>query len=325
MRACDDVRENHVIGRTGKGATAGIGFDLNVPMGESTCVQCGECMISCPTSAITFKPVAQVKILARGRSAKVLSARELTSDPIFAGIPPKFLLWQRGLVIRRKLRAGQILCRQGDPGNTAFIIRQGRLRVTIFPKAQRSGNGWFGRPKPIVRERSPADVIVGEMACLSGSPRSANVSALEDCEVWEIRRNVLDRLMRLPSQRRRFENEYRKSSLDLALQNNELFSGIEPGEYSRIVDYLRERLAFVRVQPGQTLFEQGEIATRLYLIRLGNVRVSVKQHGREGKIVTKGPGTILGEIGLLAFSLDGERKTPEEVDRDLKNKLEQAG
>ena len=94
-------------------------------------------MVSCPTSAITFKPVAQVKILARGRSAKVLSARELTSDPIFAGIPPKFLLWQRGLVIRRKLRAGQILCRQGDPGNTAFIIRQGRLRITIFPKAQR--------------------------------------------------------------------------------------------------------------------------------------------------------------------------------------------
>ena len=124
VRACDDVRENHVIGRTGKGATAGIGFDLNVPMGQSTCVQCGECMVSCPTSAITFKPVAQVKILAQRRSAKVLTARELTSDPVFAGIPPKFLLWQRGLVIRRRLRAGQVLCRQGDPGNTAFIIRR---------------------------------------------------------------------------------------------------------------------------------------------------------------------------------------------------------
>ena len=29
VRACDDVMENHVIGRTGKGNTAGIGFDLN--------------------------------------------------------------------------------------------------------------------------------------------------------------------------------------------------------------------------------------------------------------------------------------------------------
>ena len=70
VRACDDVRENHVIGRTGKGATAGIGFDLNVPMGQSTCVKCGECMVSCPTSAITFKPVAQIKVLAKGRSAE---------------------------------------------------------------------------------------------------------------------------------------------------------------------------------------------------------------------------------------------------------------
>ncbi len=326
VRACDDVRENHVIGRTGKGATAGIGFDLNVPMGQSTCVQCGECMVSCPTSAITFKPVAQVKILTRGRSAEMLTPRELTSDPIFAGIPPKFLLWQRGLVIRRQLRAGQVLCRQGDPGNTAFIIRSGKLKVTIMPKAG-AGNGarLFGRRKPIVRERTPADVIVGEMACLSGSPRSANVTAVEECEVWEIRRNVLDRLMRLPIQRQRFEAEYRKSSLDLALQHTELFHGIEPNEYADIVNYLRNRLAFVRLQPGQILFEEGDTATHLYLIRLGHVRVSVQQHGREAKIVSKGPGTILGEIGLLALSLDDERRTVEEIDRTLKSKLDQAG
>src|SRR3954470_24580228 len=83
VRACDDVRENHVIGRTGKGVTAGIGFDLNLPMGDSTCVKCGECMISCPTSAITFKPVAQINVRANGHSRRdeILTARELTSDP----------------------------------------------------------------------------------------------------------------------------------------------------------------------------------------------------------------------------------------------------
>ena len=62
VRACDEVMENHVIGRTGKGVNAGIGFDLNDEMGGSSCVQCGECMVSCPTTAITFKPVGQVKI-----------------------------------------------------------------------------------------------------------------------------------------------------------------------------------------------------------------------------------------------------------------------
>lgn len=60
-RACGEVKNNNVIGSTGKGPTAGISFDLNDEMGDSTCVQCGECMVSCPTSAITFKPVAKVK------------------------------------------------------------------------------------------------------------------------------------------------------------------------------------------------------------------------------------------------------------------------
>ena len=56
MRACDEVKQNLVISRSGKGYTAHIAFDLNNPMGDSSCVSCGECMISCPTDALTFKP-----------------------------------------------------------------------------------------------------------------------------------------------------------------------------------------------------------------------------------------------------------------------------
>src|SRR5438105_15377335 len=104
-------------------------------------------------------------------------------------------------------------------------------------------------------------MIVGEMACLSGSPRAANVIALQDGEVWEIRRNVLDRLMRLPSQRQKFETEYRERSLDLALQNTDLFSGIEQQEYRRIVDFVRYRVTFFRVLPCESLFDVAEIST----------------------------------------------------------------
>ena len=55
IRACDDLQHNDVIGRTGKGYGARIAFDLNAPMGESTCVSCGECMAACPTGALTNK------------------------------------------------------------------------------------------------------------------------------------------------------------------------------------------------------------------------------------------------------------------------------
>ena len=55
IRACTDVQGNNVIGRGGKGASAGIVFDADLPMGESTCVSCGECMAACPTDALTNK------------------------------------------------------------------------------------------------------------------------------------------------------------------------------------------------------------------------------------------------------------------------------
>lgn len=55
IRACADLQSNDVIGRTGKGYSARIGFDLNLPMGESTCVSCGECAAACPTDALSHK------------------------------------------------------------------------------------------------------------------------------------------------------------------------------------------------------------------------------------------------------------------------------
>jgi len=54
IRACDDVQVNAVIGRTGKGYETRIGFDLDDPMGASTCVSCGECEKACPTGALTL-------------------------------------------------------------------------------------------------------------------------------------------------------------------------------------------------------------------------------------------------------------------------------
>lgn len=64
IRGCDELQHNDVITRTGKGYDARIAFDLDTPMGESTCVACGECMAVCPTGALTNKSVA-------GRSVSV--------------------------------------------------------------------------------------------------------------------------------------------------------------------------------------------------------------------------------------------------------------
>jgi len=52
VRACREVQVNDVIGYAFRGGHSRIVFDLSDPMGESTCVACGECVQACPTGAL---------------------------------------------------------------------------------------------------------------------------------------------------------------------------------------------------------------------------------------------------------------------------------
>jgi predicted molibdopterin-dependent oxidoreductase YjgC len=63
VRACDEIQHNDVITRSGKGYAARIAFDLDTPMGESTCVACGECAAVCPTGVLTHKWVHGVRLV----------------------------------------------------------------------------------------------------------------------------------------------------------------------------------------------------------------------------------------------------------------------
>ncbi|MGH3614462.1 MAG: formate dehydrogenase subunit alpha [Pseudonocardia sp.] len=65
VRACDDIQGNDVIGRSGKGYSTRIAFDLNDPMGASSCVTCGECVQACPTGALTNKSIRDIPIRPR--------------------------------------------------------------------------------------------------------------------------------------------------------------------------------------------------------------------------------------------------------------------
>jgi len=52
LRACRDEQVNDVIGLALRGSEARIVFDMDDPMGASTCVACGECVQACPTGAL---------------------------------------------------------------------------------------------------------------------------------------------------------------------------------------------------------------------------------------------------------------------------------
>lgn len=52
VRACREVQGNDVIGMAYRGHHSEIVFDFHDPMGDSSCVACGECVQACPTGAL---------------------------------------------------------------------------------------------------------------------------------------------------------------------------------------------------------------------------------------------------------------------------------
>ena len=93
-----------------------------------------------------------------------------------------------GLVIgmqRRIYQRGDAVVRQGDPGNSLFVLREGLMVVSID-----GGNGISTE----VGQISPGHFF-GEMSLLTGAPRSASVTPLVDCLIYEISSELLAPLM----------------------------------------------------------------------------------------------------------------------------------
>ncbi|UCB44115.1 MAG: protein kinase [Dehalococcoidales bacterium] len=81
-----------------------------------------------------------------------------------------------------------------------------------------------------------------------------------------------------------------------ALKGIPLFASISSDDLAELSEKLQER----RYRKGQTIFRKDEVGSALYIIRSGDVRISVP--GKEGQSMTLahlGPGDFFGEMSLL--------------------------
>jgi CRP-like cAMP-binding protein/Pyruvate/2-oxoacid:ferredoxin oxidoreductase delta subunit len=325
IRGCNEIRNNHVLGRTGKGYNTGIGFDLDVPMGSSTCVSCGECMISCPTGALTNRQVVEA-VLPHGEPAE---ADDLKRLHYFEEVSGTFLELNKNAIVKRHFRAGEIVCREGEYGSTAFYILEGKAKVFLAsPMAHVKTGGSAGfvkklgsrlaargqdrregendrRSIPIdgpvdlpydnpVAEFGPGDLF-GEMTCMSQYPRSATVQAATDCTMYEMLRNVLDIMLRNPALKAKIDANYRRRALENHLKSVPIFAPLS----AEFIDSLRDRVELVRYNAGEVICRQGDVADAFYLVRVGFVKVSEEHASDELILAYLGRGGYFGEIGLL--------------------------
>ncbi|MFO0871710.1 MAG: cyclic nucleotide-binding domain-containing protein, partial [Pirellulales bacterium] len=246
-RSCSDVKHNDILARQGKGSTTQIAFDLGVPMGESECVSCGECMLACPTTALTFRqPVEsdwyREQLKRPGRSA--VSPAEMEEHELLRTLPWRYRQWNQSSIVRWNVQPGEELCQLGDYGTTAFLLARGRFGAWL-PRRQADGRldpAW-DRGAPTFA-CGPEELILGEMTILSQYPRTATVRALTAGEVYEIRRNVLYTLQRHPGAREQLNRVYRERAINNHLNQVPLFAQLASADRQRCQEILgREFLA----------------------------------------------------------------------------------
>ncbi|MGB0034981.1 MAG: cyclic nucleotide-binding domain-containing protein [Candidatus Acidiferrales bacterium] len=329
IRGCNEIRHNYVLGRMGKGGGAGIAFDTNLPMGNSSCVSCGECMVSCPTGALTNKGVTGTAF-AKGPDIQEVTPEELELLPVFKGVSGTFLSLNKGAVVRRRFRRGDVICREGEYGSTAFYILEGKARVSISSpiahvKTHGGARGFLSKltsalagrrederegetdqrfipiDAPVdlayenpVAELGPGDLF-GEMTCMSLYPRSATVRAETDCTMLEMLRNVLDIMQRNKNFRAQLDISYRRRALDSHLRGVPVFASLT----DEFINSLRDKVELIRYAPGQVICRQGDPADSFYLVRIGFVKVSQTHPGGEMVLAYISRGDYFGEIGLL--------------------------
>src|SRR5437870_11782488 len=129
VRACREVQVNDVIGMAGRGYGEKIVFDFDDPMGESTCVACGECVQACPTGALM--PAREV--------GKVQADKTVDSVCPYCGV---------GCLLTYNVKGNKILWVQGreGPANSSRLCVKGRYGFDYVQHKHRLTRPLIRRP-----------------------------------------------------------------------------------------------------------------------------------------------------------------------------------
>ena len=113
-----------------------------------------------------------------------MSTELLKQLPLFSQLTDADLDWLYGQATPVEISAGEFLLKEGDPGDSMFIILDGEFEVT-----KRSG------PQEIALAVREPGAVIGEMSLLDDSPRSASVRAQTAGHLLAIRHDTFHQLL----------------------------------------------------------------------------------------------------------------------------------
>ena len=109
----------------------------------------------------------------------------LHKGDIFAGLDETFLAQIAAVLVEQQIPAGTMVFHRGDPGDVLYIVRSGRIKIFT-----RAGDG-----TEKVLGFDTEGSFFGEMALLTGEPRSASAEAVSDSRLLLLAKDDFDRLL----------------------------------------------------------------------------------------------------------------------------------
>ncbi len=114
----------------------------------------------------------------------------LQRSPLFRGLPPPALERLAALATQRRYGDGEVICRQGDPGDALFAVVAGKVRIST---------GAADGREIFLNIMEPGDTF-GEIALLDGGTRTATATAMVASELVSLcRKHLFDLLSREPA------------------------------------------------------------------------------------------------------------------------------
>ena len=192
-----------------------------------------------------------------------------------------------GTLVLRRLPAGAMVIREGEPGNSFFFVASGSLRVFA--------TDGLGRHTELAELGENA--VFGEMALLSAQPRSATVGCLTEVDLLEVGRQSLaalaDELGPVAEALHGFTRERLLANL---MATSPLF---KPFNRAQQRDLLR-RFTSHDVAPGTVVINEGEDGRGLFVVLSGELDVS--RRTADGSTVPLGglkTGDVFGEMSIV--------------------------
>ncbi|KAL7668554.1 hypothetical protein ACOME3_009260 [Neoechinorhynchus agilis] len=171
------------------------------------------------------------------------------------------------------VKAGDIVIKEGDQGDTFYIIDDGKFQVFANDETVHEfiNTGCFG-----------------ELALIFDTPRNATVKAVTDGMLWMIDRRTFRRKVVLTAKERDtlYEN---------AITSIPLFNGLDMNTKMYLLNSVKQEI----YNDGQCIIKQGDNAECMYFVEEGIVRIEIESKGQVRIVNEIKKGDYFGELALI--------------------------